>query len=76
MARRELEVRIKGSDGTVLPLVVRAMHLENPSKVNSRDAWLRHRRGNRRVLQRWLIQGRHGDYGNGISKVRLRSSQL
>ena len=32
MARRELEARIKDSGGAVLPLVVRAMHLENASK--------------------------------------------
>lgn len=32
MARKELEARIKDSDGTVLPLIVRAMHLENASK--------------------------------------------
>jgi hypothetical protein len=32
MARRDLEARIKDSDGMVLPLVVRAMHLEDLSK--------------------------------------------
>jgi hypothetical protein len=32
MARKELEARIKDSDGAVLPLIVQAMHLENASK--------------------------------------------
>jgi len=43
MARKELEARIKDSDGAVLPLVVRAMHLENASKsvVAMRDFVIR-----------------------------------
>jgi hypothetical protein len=43
MARKELEACVKDSGGTVLPLIVRAMHLENASKsvVAMRDFVIR-----------------------------------